>query len=161
MKTMVDPKTQPDTLFDAIAILLPTTQREYFYRRMAHLRQLQPDDEMLQIAEAMGFLALLIREAPAAMAVERGQFDELLRKHTATLATIDQNTTKYHQHLEQRLAQLPQAITTGIHPQKIAAMIEGLRQQFVETGMPYTAEVLNVSFARMREVSAELSKALN
>ena len=38
---------QDPSLFDAIAELLPAHLREHFYRRMAHLRQLAPNDDIL------------------------------------------------------------------------------------------------------------------
>jgi hypothetical protein len=53
---MTTPATsvEDQSLFDAIAGLLPAELREHFYRRMAYLRNLTPNDELLQIAEAMG-----------------------------------------------------------------------------------------------------------
>jgi hypothetical protein len=54
-----------DNLFDAIAKLLDPSQREYFYQRMLYFRHLRPDDELLRIVEAIGFLTLLIRETPS------------------------------------------------------------------------------------------------
>ena len=68
-----DPASAPDDLFDAIAKLLDPSQREYFYHRMLYFRQLRPDDEQLRLVEAIGFLALVIREAPPAIAIEREQ----------------------------------------------------------------------------------------
>lgn len=56
---------------DDIAELLPTEQRPLWYRDMAHLRRLPADDEMLRIARAMGFLALVTRQTPAQIATER------------------------------------------------------------------------------------------
>jgi hypothetical protein len=61
----------PETIFDQIAKLLPPDLREHFFRRIAHLRDLSPNDDMLLIAEAMGFLALLIRETPPLINAER------------------------------------------------------------------------------------------
>ena len=55
---------------DDIAELLPTEQRPLWYRDMAHLRRLPADDEMLRIARAMGFLALVTRQTPAQIATE-------------------------------------------------------------------------------------------
>jgi hypothetical protein len=54
---MTVPQPAPENVFDAIAQLLPPEQREYFYQRMMYFRHLRPEDEMLRIAEAMGFLA--------------------------------------------------------------------------------------------------------
>src|SRR5260370_31542001 len=75
----------PEDLFDAIAKLLDPGQRAYFYQRMLYFRQLRPEDELLRLVEAIGLLALLIREAPHAVAREREQMAQLLE---ASLATI-------------------------------------------------------------------------
>ena len=50
------PASAPEHLFDAIAKLLEPGQREYFYQRMLYFRHLRPDDELLRIVEAIGFL---------------------------------------------------------------------------------------------------------
>ena len=64
------------TLFDELAGLVPEERQAEYYRVIAHTRTLSPNDEMLRILEAMGVLALLTRETPAAIAAER----KLLRK---------------------------------------------------------------------------------
>jgi hypothetical protein len=51
-------------VFDAIAKLLKPEQRESFYQGMVYFRHLRPEDEMLRVAEAMGFVAVVIREMP-------------------------------------------------------------------------------------------------
>ena len=63
----------PEDLFDAIASLLEPGQREYFFQRMLYFRQLRPEDEILRLVEAIGLLALLIREAPHAVAAARAR----------------------------------------------------------------------------------------
>jgi hypothetical protein len=74
-----------ETLFDRIAALLPFENRQEFYRRMTHLRNLGPNDEILQLAEAMGYLALITRQAPVEIAAERTKIEELLEKAMAEL----------------------------------------------------------------------------
>src|SRR5229473_2233447 len=83
--TRPDPARAPDDLFDAIATLLEPGQREYFYQRMLYFRQLRPDDELLRIVEAIGFLALIIRDAPHAVAIEREPLEQLLATHRASV----------------------------------------------------------------------------
>ena len=72
------PASAPDDLFEAIATLLEPGQRAYFYQRMLYFRHLRPEDELLRLVEAIGLLALLIREAPHAVAREREQMAQLL-----------------------------------------------------------------------------------
>src|ERR1700680_2740324 len=75
----------PEDLFAAMATLLEPGQREYFYQRMLYFRHLRPEDELLRLVEAIGLLALLIREAPHAVARERAQMAQLLETSLATM----------------------------------------------------------------------------
>jgi hypothetical protein len=155
------PQTAEPSLFDAIADLLPSAQREQFYRRMAHLRQLSPNDEMLQIAEAMGFLALVTRETPSAIAGERQKLEAVLLKMMETLQSAHREAVAYQQQLEARLAKLPQEIAQGISPEAIAAKItEGIRQRWTETGLPVTAQAIGTYSAALQVASRELAVAL-
>jgi hypothetical protein len=161
VKTVAPPSHPGESTFDAIAALLPAERREPYYRRMAHLRNLEPEDEMLQIAEAMGYLALLIREAPGEVSRERVQLGKLLEAALAGMQSCQRATAEYHQNLDGRLKTLPSEIAKGISPQAIASTIrESLRQQFAETGMQYTADELNVLSERMRTSSKELTDSL-
>jgi hypothetical protein len=155
------PSTAEPSLFDAIAELLPAQQREHFYRRMAHLRQLSPNDEMLQIAEAMGFLALVTRETPSAIAVERHQLETVLDKTVTALQAAHKNAVTYQQQLESRLTKLPQEIAIGINPEAIAAKItEGIRQRWSETGLPVTADAIGTHASTLNTASREFTAAL-
>jgi flagellar motor switch protein FliG len=64
-------ESENQTLFDELAGLVPAERQAEYYRVIAHTRTLSPNDEMLRILEAMGLLALLTRETPAAIAAER------------------------------------------------------------------------------------------
>src|SRR5260370_836032 len=79
------PASGPEDLFDAIARLVEPGQRAYFYQRMLYFRHLRPEDELLRLVEAIGFLALLIREAPQAVALQREQMAQLLETSIATI----------------------------------------------------------------------------
>ena len=76
--TRPSPASPPDDLFDAIATLLEPGQREHFYQRMLYFKHLRPEDELLRLVEAIGLLALLIREAPHTVARERAEMAQLL-----------------------------------------------------------------------------------
>jgi hypothetical protein len=139
------PTSSRDDLFEAIAQRLDPSQREYFYQRMLYFRQLRPDDELLRIVEAMGFLALVIRDAPQAVATEREQIAETLASHLASFRELAGATEASHRALEDRLTRLPADIAKGIKPAAIAqAMTESLRQQFVQSGLPTTAKSLTL-----------------
>jgi hypothetical protein len=143
--TPADDPRGTDDLFDAIGRLIEPGQREYFYQRMLYFRHLRADDELLRIVEATGFLTLLIREAPHAVAIERQHLAELLATHVATIEATAQAAQAYHQYLDDRVARLPADIAHGVSPPAIAqAITESLRQEFVRSGLPATAEALAV-----------------
>ena len=64
----------------------PEERQAEYYRVIAHTRTLSPNDEMLRILEAMGVLALLTRETPAAIAAER----KLLQEDSGKLGVTSQ-----------------------------------------------------------------------
>jgi hypothetical protein len=64
-------ESESQTLFDELAGLVPSERQVEYYRVIAHTRTLSPNDEVLRVLEAMGILALLTRETPAAIAAER------------------------------------------------------------------------------------------
>lgn len=146
-------------LIDRIAELLPSEQRPLWYREMAHLRRLPADDEMLRIAHAMGFLALVTRQAPEEMAKEREQLTAILDRSVTTILAAESNVVALHQRLEARLAQLPEEITSGISPEAIAGKIsESLRQQFVASGIPETAHSLAAVAKQNKQTAADFDQ---
>jgi hypothetical protein len=154
-----DRRSVPDDLFDAIAKLLDPSQREYFYQRMLYFRQLRPDDELLRIVEAIGFLALVIREAPHAVAIERAQIAQALASALEAIQAVAASTQAYHRQLEDRVTSLPAAVARGISPSEIAhAITEELRQQFVQSGLPGTANALAVVATQLTQATATLQR---
>ena len=113
--TRPDPARPPHDLFDAIATLLEPCQREYFYQRMLYFRQLRPDDELLRIVEAIGFLALIIRDAPHAVAIEREHLEQLLATHRASVEATAKAARAHREQLDDRLTRLPADIAAGIN----------------------------------------------
>jgi hypothetical protein len=136
----------PETIFDQIAKLLPPDLRDHFFRRIAHLRDLSPNDDMLLIAEAMGFLALLIRETPLLITAERQALENLHRN-------IVQSNTQ----LEDRLLDLPPEIQAAIDADTIAAKIaESIRQSFIQTELASVAQELHLHVATITEATRQL-----
>jgi hypothetical protein len=117
------PASAPKDLFEAIAALLEPGQREYFYQRMLYFRHLAPEDELLRLVEAMGLLALLIREAPLAVAREREQMAQLLESSLATIQAVGEAGQSYQRQLDGRLTRLPTDLAQGINPAAIARAI--------------------------------------
>jgi len=137
----------PETIFDQIAKLLPPDLREHFFRRIAHLRDLSPNDDMLLIAEAMGFLALLIRETPPLLTAERQALENLHR-----------NIVQSNAQLEDRLLDLPTEIQAAIDTDTIAAKIaESIRQSFIQTELASVAQELHLHVGTITEATRQLA----
>jgi hypothetical protein len=149
-----------DDLIDAIARRLEPGQRESFYQRMLYFRHLRADDELLRIVEALGWLTLLIRDAPHAVAIERQHLAELLATHVATIEATAQAAQTFHQQIEDRVARLPAEIAGGIRPSAIAqAIAESLRQEFVRSGLPAIAEALAVLSTQLQQTTTDFQRA--
>jgi hypothetical protein len=132
--------TQSENIFDEIAQLLPVESREHFYRKMARLRDLTPNDDMLQIAEAMGFLALLIRQTPVEIAAERAKLDRLCQDTVTAIQIAHDRTVGYQRELDERLLDLPASIAGALNPASVASFLsETLRQHLVQTSLPAIA----------------------
>jgi hypothetical protein len=158
--TRPSPSATPDDLFEAIAGLLEPSQREYFYQRMLYFRHLRPEDELLRLVEAIGLLALLIREAPHAVAREREQMAQLLETSLATIRAAGEAGQTYQRQLDERLSTLPADLAEGISPEAIArAITESLRQQFVQSGLPATADALTAISHQLTQATGQFQRA--
>lgn len=159
MTRPADPSA-PDDLFEAIAKLLEPGQREYFYKRMLYFRHLRPEDELLRLVEAFGLLALLIREAPHAVAREREHLAQLFETSLATMHAAGEAGQAYQRQLDERLTTLPTDLAQGISPDAIArAITESLRQQFVQSGLPATADALTAISRQLTEATGDFQRS--
>jgi hypothetical protein len=141
-------RSEPD-LIDRIADSLPAEIRADYYREMRHCRSLPENDEMLRILRIMQFLTLLIHTAPSRLAAERESLDRALSTCTDALG-----------HTVVRLNGLPQEVARGIAPEAIAAAInENLRQQFLQSTIPQTADALAVTAGQMKKTVADFQRA--
>lgn len=157
---LVDEGRDESDFIDEIAELLPADQRPLWYRDMAHLRRLPADDEMLHIARAMGFLAIVTRQAPAQIAMERDRLAAILDQSVKAVQSAHRDIVALHRRLEDRLAQLPAEISDGINPQTIATKLsESLRQRFTESGLPDTAESLTLVAKQTRQVAGDFDRS--
>ncbi len=149
------------TLSDELAGLVPSERLAEYYRVIAHTRTLSPNDEMLRVLEAMGILALLTRETPAAIAAERKSLQKMLESALSKADEVEKRMAAYTSRLESRIAQLPKELETGLDPPRIAKLLgESLRQCFQQSGLPDTARALDQSFAEMNSVQKQLVNVL-
>jgi hypothetical protein len=157
---LVEEQPAESDFIDDIAALLPAEQRPLWYRDMAHLRRLPADDEMLRIARAMGFLALVTRQTPAQIAIERERIALILSDSVKAMQSARQDAVALHRQLEERLTRLPEIIAEGMSPAAIAAKLsESLRQQFVQSGIPETAQALAVVSKQTRQIAGEFDQS--
>lgn len=154
-----------ESIFDHIAKLLPPDLQPHFFRRIAHLRDLSPDDDMLLIAEAMGFLAILIRDTPPLIASERRSLEASLHETLTAMEGLHRTTVESNTRMEDRLLDLPGDIQAGINPDAIASKIaESIRQAFVQTELPGIVRELQLYAGNLSDSThqlASLATALN
>jgi len=154
-------ESENQSLFDELAGLVPAERQAEYYRVIAHTRTLSPNDEVLRVLEAMGILALLTRETPAAIAVERKFLQKILENALSKAGEVENRLTAYTSRLESRIAQLPKELETGLDPPRIAKLLgESLRQCFQQSGLPDTAKALDQSCSEMNSVQEQLVNVL-
>ena len=161
MVATAETQTETSTLFDELAGLVPDERLTEYYRVIAHTRTLSPNDEMLRILEAMGVLALLTRETPAAIAAERRLLRKILERSASQASAVEKRMESYTTRLESRLTQLPKELETGLDPPRIANLLsESLRQCFQRSGLPDTGSALSQSCAELNSVQKQLLNVL-
>jgi len=154
-------QAETSTLFDELAGLVPEERLTEYYRVIAHTRTLSPNDEMLRILEAMGVLALLARETPAAIAAERKLLRSVLESSASQANAVEKRMEQYSTRLESRLTQLPKELETGLDPPRIAKLLgESLRQSFQRTGLLATCSALSQSCTELNSVQKQLLNVL-
>ena len=127
----------PDSTFDRIGAYLPAEQRASYFRYVAHLRTLNPKDELLILAEGMAVFTCISRQVPEALAGERekliAEFARLCAKHESatTNATADVRTlfTAHQKLLEQNIA------TWQNKEQQTAQSLDRIAKRFEESAM--------------------------
>ena len=140
------------SLFDAIAALLPIEQRELFFRRMAHLKKLNPNDEVLQVCEAMGFLALITRQVPERIAQERTEMEHVLGQSVRAFEESQRAAFEFFHRIEGPNEDLPAGIAAGLDSAAIAARIGAdIRRSFASCRLPEVSNELRASAVTMEE----------
>jgi hypothetical protein len=116
---------------------------------------------MLRILEAMGILALLTRHTPKDIADERERFREMFDLHEQLSDEVQRKMLGYVRDLESRISALPGGIEASLYPKKIAKLLgESLRQHFLQTGIPATANWLQATAEAMATAQKQLSNSL-
>src|SRR5947208_10046650 len=112
-------------------------------------------DELLTILRALNFLSLIIGEAPDRITSEREKLGELLSGTVDAIQAAQTANITYQKQLEERLAELPIALARELKLNSIAESInESLRQQFLSSGIPETADALGVVSQQISEAAS-------
>jgi hypothetical protein len=148
------------SLFDRLAQLVPAERQTEYYRVLAHTRTLWPDDELLRILEAMGVLALVTCETPAAVADERVRLQELLASALEQTEAARERMLEYVHLVDSRLSGLPRELENGLDPLRIAKLLgASLRQHFLKSGLPDTAQSMRTTVTELAGAQKQLSEA--
>jgi hypothetical protein len=146
----------------SLAQRLPDPQdRDWYAGLVSYIQSLPPEDELVQLAQLFGFLTLIGRELPDAIAAEQTKLRDYLSEAYGKLQQEVKTNASYHEKLNRRLSQLPEEIAEGVQPAAIAkAMSESFRQQLAQTGLQDTGRVLNSSVKDLKTVAGELAQAV-
>jgi hypothetical protein len=145
-----------DDTIDRIANFLPVEARAGFYRELRHCRSLPQNDEMLRIIRAMQYLVLIMVKLPEQMAVERERFEQIVSRSERLLHDVQEFVDEATRRIDERLVQVSADIAKALNPPAVAAEInESLRQQFVKTTIPETADALAVTAAQIKKATSE------
>jgi hypothetical protein len=88
------------------------------------------------------------------------QLAQLFETSLATMHAAGTAEHAYLQQLDDRLTRLPTDLAQGISPEAIArAITESLRQQFVQSGVPATADALTALSRQMTQATGQLQRA--
>jgi hypothetical protein len=149
-----------DDTIDRIANFLPVEARAGFYRELRHCRSLPQNDEMLRIIRAMQYLVLIMVRLPEQMAQERERFEQIVSRCENLLGEVHDFVDEATRQIDQRLAQVSADIAKAWNPPAVAAEInESLRQQFIKTTIPETADALAVNAAQIKKATNEFVSA--
>lgn len=158
---LVNETAETSSLFDSLARLVPEELQTEYYRVVAHAQTLSPDDEMLRVLEAMGVLALIVRQTPADIAEQREKIKGLLDQHLQTTRQTQRNIIELGKDIDSRLSGLPSEIEMGLNPTRIAGLLgESLRQHLASTGMKETVASLEQAVTLMQKTQQHLNSAL-
>ncbi len=85
---------KPDT-FDDLAKYVPEEHLTEFWRMVSRLRQLRPDDEILNIFQAMGVMTFILRDLPSALIAERNGWNTQLDAFRGEISQMVESAAKH------------------------------------------------------------------
>src|ERR1700691_2126304 len=104
----------------------------------------------------MQYLVLIMVKLPEQMALERERFEQIVSRCEKLLGDVHEFVDEASRQIDHRLAQVSADIAKALNPPAVAAEInESLRQQFIKTTIPETADALAVNAAQIKKATSD------
>ncbi len=114
------------------------------------MRRQPPEDELIKLAQLLGFLTLIANDLPGA-----------LDASATTIRGVVQANANYHRILHERLSKLPEEIGNGVNVEEFSdELAERIRQQLTATGLHQLADFLERLMPDLRTTSANLASLI-
>jgi hypothetical protein len=123
---------KPDS-FDELAKYVPEQHLAEFWRMVSRLRQLRPDDEILNIFQAMGVMTFILRDLPSALIAERNGWNAQLDAFRGEMGQMVEGAAKQAVTVTNHAEVLNDAmVKNGLMIRECATLIQQSSQEAVK-----------------------------
>jgi hypothetical protein len=123
---------KPDS-FDELAKYVPELHLAEFWRMVSRLRQLRPDDEILNIFQAMGVMTFILRDLPSALIAERNGWNAQLDAFRSEMGQMVEGAVKQAVTVTNHAEVLNDAmVKNGLMIRECATLIQQSSQEAVK-----------------------------
>jgi hypothetical protein len=123
---------KPDS-FDELAKYVPEQHLAEFWRMVSRLRQLRPDDEILNIFQAMGVMTFILRDLPSALITERNRWNAQLDDFRSEIGQMVEGVAKQAVTVTNHAEVLNDAmVKNGLMIRECATLIQQSSQEAVK-----------------------------
>lgn len=123
---------KPD-MFDNIAKYVPEEHLTEFWRVVSRLRQLRPDDEILNIFQAMGVMTFILRDLPSDLITERKEWKSQLDAFRGEMSQMVEGAAKQAVTVTNHAEVLNDAmVKNGLMIRECATLIQQSSQEAVK-----------------------------
>jgi len=123
---------KPDS-FDELAKYVPEDHLAEFWRMVSRLRQLRPDDEILNIFQAMGVMTYILRDLPSALIAERTGWNAQLYGFRSEMSQMVEGAAKQAVTVTNHAEVLNDAmVKNGLMIRECATLIQQSSQEAVK-----------------------------
>lgn len=119
--------------FDELAKYVPEQHLAEFWRMVSRLRQLRPDDEILNIFQAMGVMTFILRDLPSALIAERNGWNAQLDAFRGEMGQMVEGVAKQAVTVTNHAEVLNDAmVKNGLMIRECATLIQQSSQEAVK-----------------------------